>query len=243
MKRLLALLAPLAFGACAPQALYFHETTKVAFAADYNASDSQPVASSFGYKRRIVAVVPAQERVSADGNERRATNEGEALSIVSKFHVRVGTFQEGVVITNNFASGTAARVMTLSPGSAATLNALLHNQPIEVSPVTGRTEDGQPGAAAVDQRIERIMSKRFRAPSGGSSRGSINEVPGGGTSRGRIDKVPDGGTSRGRIDEVPANPPLPETAAPADSGVSRGVINSPADVGKAIPKPAPPARP
>ena len=57
---LILLLAAFGLSACAPKALYFHESTKVAFAADYNTSDTQPLATSFGYKRRIVAVVPAQ---------------------------------------------------------------------------------------------------------------------------------------------------------------------------------------
>ena len=71
MKRLLAFLPVLALGACTPQALYFHETTKVAFAASYNTADSQPLSSTFGFKRRIVAVVPAQDRVIVNGSERR----------------------------------------------------------------------------------------------------------------------------------------------------------------------------
>jgi hypothetical protein len=250
VKRLLFLVPALALSACAPQALYFHETTKLAFAASYNTADSQPVSSTFGFKRRIVAVVPAQDRVSPDGTERTATNEKEALSIVSKFHVRVGRFSEGVVITNNFASGTAARVMTRSPGSAATLNALLHNEPIEVSPTTGLTRDGEPAVVAVDQRINRIMAKRFRAPSGGSSRGRIDSVPGGSTGgsgggnssrsggqpRGRIDTVPGGsqGESRGVIDTVPDAP----------QGESRGRIDiapgSPALPDSPSPAPADP---
>lgn len=241
MKRLAALLPALVLTACAPQALFFHETTKVAFAAHYNTADSQPMGATFGFKRRIVAVVPAQERVLVDGSERRATNEKEALSIVSKFHVRVGTFQEGVVITNNFASGTAARIMTRSPNSAATLNALLHNEPIEVSPTTGETRTGQPAAAAVNQRIDGIMAKRFRAPADGSSRGRIDAVQGGttrsgssrgagkkpaaaedGTSRGRIDTVPGQteGKSRGRIDTVPPKAPRPAPILPAGDGES-----------------------
>lgn len=264
MNRLLFLLPALALSACAPQALYFHETTKVAFAASYNTADSQPLSSTFGFKRRIVAVVPAQDRVSVDGSERRATNEKEALSIVSKFHVRVGKFSEGVVITNNFASGTAARVMTKSPGSAATLNALLHNEPIEISPTTGLTRDGEPAVVAVDQRVDRILSKRFHAPAGGQSRGRIDSVPGaatrggstrsktakgsgpnGGQSRGPIDTVPgeSPGQSRGPIDTVPGSPALPDspTPAPANPGTSRGVIAAPGDVQKVTPKPATPA--
>jgi hypothetical protein len=259
MKRLIAILPALALSACAPQALYFHETTKVAFAAHYNTADSQPLGSTFGFKRRIVAVVPAQDRVSTDGRERTATNEKEALSIVSKFHVRVGKFSEGVVITNNFASGTAARVMTRSPGSAASLNALLHNEPIQVSPTTGLTRGGVTATTAVNQRIDGILAKRFRPPAGGSSRGRIDSAPGastgaktgdgsaatGGQSLGTIDTVPGRpqGESRGRVDTVPASPALPDSPspAPANPGESRGSIETPGDVKKVTPKPATPA--
>lgn len=158
----LLLLAALGLTACAPRALYFHETTKVAFAAAYNTSDSQPLATSFGYKRRIVAVVPSQERdVPEGGNERSATNRGEALSLVSKFNVRAGT-SDGIVITNNFASGMAARIMTGSVRSPAALNVLLHGAPIEVSAATGETDSGQPAAQAVNDRLSRIMGKRTR---------------------------------------------------------------------------------
>ena len=160
MSRIIFLLAALAMSACVPQAIYFHETTKVAFAADYNTSDSQPVSTSFGFKRRIVAVVPAKERVSADGSDRHATNAGEALSLVSKFHVRAGSFQEGVIITNNFASGTAARVMTGSTGSAPVVSALMHNAPIEVSPTTNKTREGVPAAEAANARIRSALHLR-----------------------------------------------------------------------------------
>lgn len=160
---LATLAAALSLSACAPKALYFHESTKVAFAADYNTSDSQPLSSSFGYKRRIVAVVPAQEREIPDGGtERNGTNSGEALSLVSKFNVRSGA-QEGVVITNNFASGMAARILTRSPGSADSLNVLMHSAPIPVSSETGKTIDGnKPAAEVVNERLSRIMGKRTK---------------------------------------------------------------------------------
>jgi len=162
MKRLL-LLPLLAFAGCAPQALYFHETAKVAFTATYNTADSQPLSSNFGYKRRIVAVVPAQVRVLGDRGERNGTNRGEALSIVSKFRVRIGTFGEGVTIVNRFASGVAARKMTHSENSSASLNALLHGDPVAVE--TPKLPDGtvlppeSSTGAAVNARINRIMGK------------------------------------------------------------------------------------
>ncbi len=150
----------LSLSGCAPKALYFHESTKVAFAADYNTSDTQPLGTSFGYKRRIVAVVPAQERVIPfGGTERNGTNTGEALSLVSKFNVRSGR-TEGVVITNNFASGMAARIMTRSVGSPDSLNVLMHSAPISVSAATGETSNGKPAAQVVNERLSRIMSKR-----------------------------------------------------------------------------------
>ena len=157
---LLPLLITLSLGACAPKALYFHESTKVAFAADYNTSDTQPLATSLGYKRRIVAVVPAQERIIPDGGtERNATNTGEALSLVSKFNVRAGA-KEGVVITNNFASGMAARIMTRSVGSPDSLNVLMHSAPIAVSAATGETSSGKLAAQVVNERLAKIMGKR-----------------------------------------------------------------------------------
>lgn len=150
----------LSLSACAPKALYFHESTKVAFAADYNTSDTQPLSTSFGYKRRIVAIVPAQERViPSGGTERNGTNTGEALSLVSKFNVRAGR-SEGVVITNNFASGMAARIMTRSVGSPDSLNVLMHSAPISVTAATGETSNGKPATQVVNERLARIMSKR-----------------------------------------------------------------------------------
>lgn len=159
---LLPLTAALGLSACAPRALYFHESTKVAFAADYNTSDTQPLATSFGFKRRIVAVVPSQEReIPEGGSERTGTNTGEALSLVSKFSVRVGA-REGLAITNNFASGMAARIMTRTVSPAA-LNAMLNSPPIEVSAETGRTIEGnKPAAEAVNERLARIKSREVR---------------------------------------------------------------------------------
>lgn len=157
---ILPLTAALSLSACAPRALFFHESTKVAFAADYNTSDTQPIATSFGYKRRIVAVVPGQERIIPEGgSERTGTNSGEALSLVSKFNVRAGT-SEGVVITNNFASGMAARNMTRSAGSPAALNVLLHSAPIAISPETGRTLDSnRPATEVVNERLARAFAR------------------------------------------------------------------------------------
>lgn len=200
MKKLLLLLLPLALGACAPRAILFHETTKVAFAATYNTADPSPISSSFGYKRRIVAAVPAQERVSVDGSRRHDVNNGEALSLVSKFHVRVGTFREGVVITNNFASGMAARVMTASAGSASSINALMHNQPIEVSPTTGETSEGKPAAQAVRERIRSVIVRQDTFP----------------TATTRIKK------QNGTFGVKPVEPPLPATPPPAPTDAPAG---------------------
>ena len=215
MRRLFLLVAALALAACAPQALYFHETTKVAFAATYNTADSQPLSSTFGFKRRIVAVVPAQDRVSLDGSERTATNEKEALSIVSKFHVRVGTFDEGVVITNNFASGTAARVMTRSPGSAATLNALLHNE------LHRKSAGDRRRATARLRRRSRSANQRIRKrlPAEGARAGG--SIPGKGASTRSARRAPGSHSGRRRnranLDTVPG-----ARAAPKP-GESRGV--------------------
>lgn len=178
IPRLSSMLAALlAVTGCAPKALYFHETTKVAFAADYNTSDTQPLATSLGYKRRIVAVVPAQERrVPHGGTERNGTNEGEALSLVSKFNIQIGA-REGTVITNNFASGMAARILTQSAGSEEALNVMMHAAPISVNRA-GQTESGKPASEVVNERLARIMGKRTTV------------VP---LSRRSVDSRPDGG--------------------------------------------------
>jgi hypothetical protein len=204
----------LGLSACAPKALYFHESTKVAFAADYNTSDSQPLATSFGYKRRIIAVVPSQERqIPEGGSERNGTNTGEALSLVSKFNVRAGT-SEGVVITNNFASGMAARIMTRSAGSPEALNVLMHSAPIEVIAATGETSTGQPATEVVNERLAGLRAKKTPPVSGGNRRRII---------------VDDNGNTQ--IDErAPTTTPAPRTTP------------SPA-LPAATPKPAPPTTP
>lgn len=177
---ILLLATALGLSACAPRALYFHESTKVAFTADYNTSDTQPLATTFGYKRRIVAIVPAQVRnIPENGSERNGTNSGEALSLVSKFNVRAGT-SEGIFITNNFASGMAARNMTRSVGSPEALNVLMHGGRIEVSPETGRTLEGnRPATEVVNERVARIMSKRIRPADMPESSGALERGPDG----------------------------------------------------------------
>ena len=87
----------------------------------YNTSDSQPLSSSFERQAPHRRRHPRAERDIPDGGRKRnATNRGEALSLVSKFNVRSGA-REDIVITNNFASGMAARSLTRSPGSADSL--------------------------------------------------------------------------------------------------------------------------
>lgn len=202
--RLTLVAIALVLGGCAPKALYFHESTKVAFAADYNTSDTQPLATSFGYKRRIVAVVPAQERnIPEGGTERNGTNSGEALSLVSKFNVRAGR-EEGMTITNNFASGMAARIMTHSAGSPESLNVLMHSAPISVSSTTGETSAGRPAAEVVNERIARIMGKRTR------------DVP---PSRRTIDATPDGGM--GIRKPIPKIPPSTRSVDLDENGEAR----------------------
>lgn len=109
---------------CAPNAIIFHETSKVGFNTQYQPDSSQPVNVTFGYKRRIVAVVPSRDAEKRDTYaivtfEDKATKQkmevfrpkGEALSMVSRFDV-VAKPNEGVAITNYFATGFAARVLT-----------------------------------------------------------------------------------------------------------------------------------
>lgn len=163
-------LALLSLSGCAPQALYFHESTKVSFSADYTSSDSQPLSTSFGYKRRIVAIVPGKERFSPTGEKRDAENEGEALSTISKFYVKAGT-QDGLVIKNNFATGMAARRLMKEPTSAAVAVAgLMHGTTVLtdsagiVVDAEGNTITGSRGAPitaseVAASRVARIRSK------------------------------------------------------------------------------------
>ena len=186
MKHSRLLLAfALGLSACAPQALFFHESTKVAFAADYNTSDTQPLATSFGYKRRIVAVVPAQERdVPAEGGERRGTNREEALSLVSKFNVRAGT-QEGIIITNNFASGMAARMLTDDGRTgAAAVAALMHSAPVPVD-AEGRAADGRTATQIATQRTQAVLGKFVAEDVFAPTKSKFKKQP-----DGRMKKVP-----------------------------------------------------
>ena len=218
MKRLLLLVTLMVPVGCAPRALYFHESTKVGFAADYNSSDSQPVASNFGYKRRIVAVVPAQERISPDGKDRNGVNKGEALSLVSKFHVRVGSYAEGVTITNRFASGAAARRMTSTEGSSASLNALLHSDSVITEVLetpSGPVPVEKNANAAVNDRIESIMRRYVAEDTSGPSGERIRIRNGKplseriGNSKSRDDAKPKNDPGA-KIQEQPL-PPIPKT--------------------------------
>jgi hypothetical protein len=158
--------AALLFGlaACAPNAIFFHESTKVGFSAVYNTADSQPVSSHFGFKRRIVAVVPSQERVlSADKKESNATNAGEALSLVSKFYVSVGS-KDGVAIRNNFASGEAARRLTRGTGGAPSVRALMHSPAVIVKGTVDKSDSATP-AQAIDEEIARIKRSHTKSSS------------------------------------------------------------------------------
>jgi hypothetical protein len=220
---LLPLAASLSLCACAPRALYFRESTQVGFAADYNTSDTQPLATSFGYKRRIVAVVPTQERDIPEGmSERSGTNTGEALSLVSKFNVRAGT-GEGVIITNNFASGMAARIMTKSVGSPQALNVLMHSAPIEVSSETGNTIEGDiPANEAVNERLARIGLKEVSGSKAPKPEGPIVMPP---RDKGETPPKPEGPIIMPPRDKG-KTPPKPEGP----------IIMPPRDKGKTPPK-------
>ena len=119
-------LSGLASTGCAQNALLFHETTKFSFTAEYKPDSSQPLSSSLGYKRRIVAVVPPKEPVSQEhANNPQATHKGEALSLVSTFDVEAKGVL-GVTIKNYIASGRAATAMTSQDDAkaAASIRAL-----------------------------------------------------------------------------------------------------------------------
>ena len=209
IPRLLLVLA-LGLSACAPQALYFHESTKVAFTADYNTSDTQPLATTFGYKRRIVAVVPAQERdLPAGGGERKATNREEALSLISKFSVRAGA-KEGIVITNNFASGMAARMITDEgrTGTAAAVAALMHSAPVAVD-AGGRTDDGRTAAQVAAERTRAVMGKFVEEDVFPPTKSKFKKQPDGSRKvEPREEKLPDH-----RTDDASGTPDLDKPAA------------------------------
>ena len=171
-------LALIALTGCAPQALYFHESTKTSFSAAYTSSDSEPLSTSFGYKRRIVAIVPSKDRVSPDGQESHAENEGEALSSISKFYVQAGT-KEGLVIRNNFATGLAARLLLGEPKSAAVgVAGLMHGVPVlvdtagnVVDATTGEIETNTNGSPKTvnDVAAERVARIKAKMIGGGSA--------------------------------------------------------------------------
>jgi hypothetical protein len=214
---ILAASAALILSGCAPQAIFFHEATKVAFTADYNTSDSQPIQSSFGFKRRIVAVVPAQERFPVDGNSLHDQNKGDAVSLVSKFHVRVGTFSEGVRITNQFASGLAAEKLTASRDAAAAVNTVLHSEPVVTETMNGApVDEGATAAQRVNARLARIASKRLSVTDGGSSRGKVHSP--------RVDSAPHETTDLpvGHSDKTTTDDS--GRLAPTAGGTSRGKV-------------------
>lgn len=152
--RTIQLLGVLGLGlsGCTPQAIFFHESTKVGFSATYNTSDSQPISSHFGFKRRIAAAVPGQVRVpAANGNPNDATNQGEALSMISKFYVQAGSRTDGITIRTNFATGNAARALTVAPGAGRAIHALMQNQ-VVATPET--TQSTAPSAAEMERRAQ-----------------------------------------------------------------------------------------
>lgn len=180
-------LALLSLAGCAPQALYFHESTRVSFSADYTSSDSQPLSTSFGYKRRIVAIVPGKDRVSPTGQKGDEENEGEALSTISKFYVKAGT-QDGLVIKNNFATGMAARRLMREPVAAAVAVAgLMHGTTVltdaagavigsDGEPITGRSGEPVTVTEVAQARVAKIKSKMIGG-GGSSSNKGFDQTP------------------------------------------------------------------
>lgn len=124
---------------CGQNALLFYEGTKFGFAAEYKPDSSQPLSTSLGYKRRIAAVVPPQEAVTQEQqNDPNVLPRGEALSLVSVFKV-TAEGPGGVAITNHFASGMAARVMTKGPQAAQAIGALF--APATVREIAGALQE------------------------------------------------------------------------------------------------------
>jgi hypothetical protein len=200
---------------CAPQAIFFHESTKVGLSATYNLSDSQPISSHFGFKRRIAAVVPGQERVpAASGKESDATNQGDALSLVSKFYVRVGSRDEGIVIRNNFATGNAARLLTSTPEGRKAMSALMHNQVVTLSNTVDKT-NGRTGAQVIAAEAARIKAAQTRPSSAPKARREVS-------------------FPKANIEDAPTLPDTPEarpTPPPATQEVGRdGIIKPVPDI-------------
>jgi hypothetical protein len=160
----------LGLAGCTPQAIFFHESTKVGFSATYNTSDSQPISSHFGFKRRIAAAVPGQVRVpAANGNPNDATNQGEALSMVSKFYVQAGSRTDGITIRTNFATGNAARALTVAPGSTRAIQALMQNQ-VVVAP------ESTPSTAMSAADLERLARNKARQTNPRKIPAAVEEV-------------------------------------------------------------------
>ena len=171
-------LALLALTGCAPQALYFHESTKTSFSAAFTSSDSEPLSTSFGYKRRIVAIVPSKDRIPLNGERGSEENDGEALSTISKFYVQAGA-KEGLLIRNNFATGLAARYLLGEPRTAAVgVAGLMHGVPVPVD-VAGNVVDATTGEIETnsngnpktvnDVAAERVARIKAKMTGGGGS--------------------------------------------------------------------------
>jgi hypothetical protein len=122
--------------ACSPNAATFYEGTRLAFVTEYNAASGQPVNLTFGYKRRIVAIVPPQRR----GADENSPHKGEALSLISTFEVEPGGPQvgDGLVIRNVFASGGAAVELTRDDDAEDKVEALFSAASIEDLTSAGR---------------------------------------------------------------------------------------------------------
>ena len=170
--------ALIALTGCAPQALYFHESTKTSFSAAYTSSDSEPLSTSFGYKRRIVAIVPSKDRIPLNGERGGEENDGEALSTISKFYVQAGA-KEGLLIRNNFATGLAARYLLGEPVRAAVgVAGLMHGTAVPIDAAghvvdiaTGEIETNANGNPKTvnDVAAERVARIKAKMIGGGGS--------------------------------------------------------------------------
>lgn len=111
---------------CVTNSATFYEGTRVALVGEYNPASGQPVNLSFGFKRRIAAIVPPQHAAPPASEQNPSPIAGgEALSLVSLFDVGpVGALGDGVIIRSTFASGMAARDLTATSRAAQNIRGL-----------------------------------------------------------------------------------------------------------------------
>ena len=102
---------------------YFFQSRQKRIFSDLKQRDSQ---------RSAVILVQTQDRAAGPQERRRPSGKAGrairgALSLVSKFYVRVGERDEGIVIRTNFATGNAARALTSAKNAEKAIGALMED--------------------------------------------------------------------------------------------------------------------